>query len=181
MLGRGGTSANLNLTYLHPRSHLERYYHNVSPAKARELIGAIERVLAEREPLTVLLARDRVQRERRGGWQVRLENVLRRLSRDEEVPLHTQNLDWESELKLRSWQFLCAMRLFDDENHRWPTKLAELAPNYLRSVPLDPYTQLPLQYSAENGRYKLYSVGPNGRDDGGQGDDIDLSYAEFQP
>jgi hypothetical protein len=40
--------------------------------------------------------------------------------------------------------------------------------------------QLPLLYSTENGRYKLYSAGPNGSDDGGQGDDIDLSLAEYQ-
>ncbi len=55
-----------------------------------------------------------------------------------------------------------------DHGNRWPVALNELAPQYLPAVPLDPYSAdgQPLKYTTK-GRPRLYSVGANGRDDGG--------------
>jgi hypothetical protein len=58
--------------------------------------------------------------------------------------------------------------------------LNELAPQFLPKVPLDPFTGQSLVFRPEIISYKLYSVGPNGRDNGGKGDDVDLSYAGYQ-
>ena len=69
---------------------------------------------------------------------------------------------------------------FQEEHRRLPKELNESLPRFLTKVPLDPLTGKPLLFRPEVISYKLYSVGPNGTDDGGLGDDFDLSYAEYQ-
>ncbi len=49
----------------------------------------------------------------------------------------------------------------------YPATLAELAPEFLREVPLDIFTGKPLLYRTEPGGATIYSVGPNLKDDGG--------------
>jgi hypothetical protein len=48
-----------------------------------------------------------------------------------------------------------------------PAALSELVPQYLDSVPEDPLTGKPLRYHATPDAYIVYSVGPDGNDDGG--------------
>jgi hypothetical protein len=55
---------------------------------------------------------------------------------------------------------------------RYPDTLEALAPNYLTRVPLDIFNGGSLNYRSNANGYTLYSVGPNGRDDKGAGDDI---------
>jgi hypothetical protein len=50
---------------------------------------------------------------------------------------------------------------------RWPDSLAVLVPNYLRSVPIDPFSGREILYRASGGRAVIYSVGTNREDDGG--------------
>lgn len=50
----------------------------------------------------------------------------------------------------------------------YPKELAELAPKYLARVPGDQFSGAPLLYRPGGG-YVLYSVGMNGKDDGGRG------------
>jgi hypothetical protein len=53
---------------------------------------------------------------------------------------------------------------------RWPANLADLVPGQLASIPIDPMDGQPLRYKpGTNGTCLLYSVGPDGRDDGGSG------------
>jgi len=65
------------------------------------------------------------------------------------------------------------------ERHRFATKsypatLDSLAPRFLRQVPVDPMSGKSLNYQRlEDGSFRLYSVGPDGRDDSG--------YFERQP
>jgi hypothetical protein len=47
-------------------------------------------------------------------------------------------------------------------------KLADLTPQYIVTVPKDIFNDADLHYRAENGGYLLYSVGSNGKDDGGK-------------
>lgn len=61
----------------------------------------------------------------------------------------------------------------------YPAKLADLAPKYLATVPNDLFTDNPLVYKRSDNGYLLYSVGANGKDDGGatfsddpKGDDV---------
>jgi len=51
----------------------------------------------------------------------------------------------------------------------YPTKLADLAPKYVAQVPKDIFVDADLHYRREGDGYLLYSVGVNGKDDGGKG------------
>ncbi len=48
-----------------------------------------------------------------------------------------------------------------------PDLLDSLVPAYITSVPEDPFDLHPMRYRREEDSYILYSVGPNGKDDGG--------------
>jgi hypothetical protein len=48
-----------------------------------------------------------------------------------------------------------------------PATLEALVPQYLESIPEDPLTGQPLRYRATADAYTVYSVGPDGDDDGG--------------
>ena len=66
---------------------------------------------------------------------------------------------------------MLALRAYKlDHSGTYPQTLGDLAPRYLSAVPLDPFaTSAPLQYRAISGSkaYLLYSVGPDGIDNGG--------------
>ncbi len=51
---------------------------------------------------------------------------------------------------------------------QWPAHLADLVPDYLPEVPVDPFDGKPLRMTTADGGTVLYSVGRNGRDDGGR-------------
>lgn len=53
---------------------------------------------------------------------------------------------------------------------RLPNKLAELVPGFLVSLPDDPFDGASLRYRLDVQEYVVYSVGVNGRDDGGVSD-----------
>jgi hypothetical protein len=56
------------------------------------------------------------------------------------------------------------------EHGNWPKTLADLVPAYLPAVPLDPFDGEPLRYRRTGGGAVIYSVGEDGRDDGGDRD-----------
>jgi hypothetical protein len=65
----------------------------------------------------------------------------------------------------------------------WPAGIGDLVPAYLDSVPLDPFDGKPLRYSRHGEGVAVYSVGVDGKDDGGRIDrnwrvrsGIDLGY-----
>jgi hypothetical protein len=67
----------------------------------------------------------------------------------------------------------CLISAIACERHRqaegsWPCALAELVPEYLSSVPTDPYDGKPLRLARLADGLVVYSVGPDGSDDGGK-------------
>lgn len=61
-----------------------------------------------------------------------------------------------------------ALKRFQLKHGVYPEKLAELTPEFLPSVPLDPIDGQPLRYRRNaDGSFTLYSIGENNRDDGG--------------
>lgn len=50
---------------------------------------------------------------------------------------------------------------------RPPGALADLVPSFLPAIPVDPYSGTPIKYSVTAGRYVVYSVGPDEKDNGG--------------
>jgi hypothetical protein len=61
-----------------------------------------------------------------------------------------------------------ALRAFRQENSTGPEILSDLVPRYLAAVPLDPFGTGPLVYRPAPDGGLLYSIGPDGLDDGGQ-------------
>ncbi len=73
----------------------------------------------------------------------------------------------------RNLRFAFALAAYRRDNGRYPAKLADLAPRYLPAVPDDIFSGKPLIYRPSEKGYLLYSVGANGKDDGGRWQDDD--------
>ena len=63
-----------------------------------------------------------------------------------------------------------AIERFRLREGRLPQKLDELVPDFLASLPSDPFSTGPLRYRADETEFLVYSVGSNGVDDGGRSD-----------
>ena len=61
-----------------------------------------------------------------------------------------------------------AVRWYTSQQGHPPARLDELTTKYLSHVPQDPFSGLPLIYRAQGANWLLYSVGPDGVDDGGK-------------
>jgi hypothetical protein len=62
-----------------------------------------------------------------------------------------------------------ALAAYRADRGTYPARLADLAPKYVAAVPKDIFNASELHYRPEGGGCLLYSVGPNGKDDGGKG------------
>jgi hypothetical protein len=78
---------------------------------------------------------------------------------------------------LRLLRTALTIRAYREEEGMFPPTLAALTPAWLDAVPIDLFSGQPLVYRLDVEGCKLYSIGPNGIDDGGQvvplGDIID--------
>jgi hypothetical protein len=106
--------------------------------------------------------------------------------------------------RLRAAQLKVALRLYQARENRLPAALAELVPAYLAAVPADPYDGKPFRYRVSKGekipdferrrglverevpagQAVLWSVGPDGIDNGGHrgvGSDKDLIFLVPRP
>ncbi len=64
---------------------------------------------------------------------------------------------------------MLALRAYKVQHGNYPATLSELAPKYLRRVPMDPFANnKPLRYKSTGIEYSLYSIGYDGVDDGGR-------------
>jgi hypothetical protein len=61
-----------------------------------------------------------------------------------------------------------ALEVYHRDHGAYPKTLAALAPKYLKAVPGDRFSAEPLVYKPAGKGYLLYSVGINGKDDGGK-------------
>lgn len=62
-----------------------------------------------------------------------------------------------------------ALRAYRLEHGKYPDSLSQLAPSCLSNFPTDPFTAgQPFRYKPIGSKYLLYSVGPDGVDDGGK-------------
>lgn len=62
-----------------------------------------------------------------------------------------------------------ALRAYKLEHGSYPDALDQLTPAYLNPIPSDPFAvNAPLKYRRAGASYVLYSVGPDGKDDGGR-------------
>jgi hypothetical protein len=63
-----------------------------------------------------------------------------------------------------------ALAAYRAEHGKYPEHLPPLVPRYIRGLPEDRFTGKPFKYRLKKKGFLLYSVGENGRDDGGKPD-----------
>lgn len=62
-----------------------------------------------------------------------------------------------------------ALQAYHQDHKTYPVTVTALVPGYLKAVPTDPFALSgPLRYKLSGPKYVLYSVGPDGKDDGGK-------------
>lgn len=73
------------------------------------------------------------------------------------------------EIHFRTLLLAVALEQYKAETKGYPETLADLAPKFVKAIPVDLYNgDKPLVYKRTKAGYELYSVGPNGKDDGCQ-------------
>lgn len=170
MLQRGGTH-HTRLGWDAQRGALriiEDSAREMSPAKRRQVIQALEDVLQQRESPSVQATRVMAYHDRIGGWHARFNSVISELAPRPVATTPAYSEDTWAELTLRGTQLKLAVIQFENDRGRKPVTLMELAPEYLDNVPLDPHSGQPLLIRSEGFHsYVLYSVGHDGIDNGG--------------
>jgi hypothetical protein len=61
-----------------------------------------------------------------------------------------------------------AARGYKAKHGKYPEKLADLVPDFIAEVPLDPYDGRPMRLRREKGEIVIYSIGRDRVDDGGR-------------
>ena len=69
--------------------------------------------------------------------------------------------------RLRSAYVAVALERYRQQHDRWPDSLQQLIPGLIERVPLDPYDGALLRYRPLADGVVVYSVGPDGKDNGG--------------
>jgi hypothetical protein len=77
------------------------------------------------------------------------------------------------EQEQRNLDLAFALAAYHIDHGRYPAKLDDMAPKYLAAIPVDIFSGKPIIYKPSANGYLLYSVGPNGKDEGGRKFDDD--------
>jgi hypothetical protein len=77
----------------------------------------------------------------------------------------------EAAMRMDITKLAFAMAAYRADHGEYPQKLDQLKPKYVSEVPKDIFNEAELHYRRKAGGFLLYSVGPNGKDDGGKGED----------
>ena len=79
---------------------------------------------------------------------------------------------WRDQAEMRCTAAALAVERYRLKHGRWPERLDDLAPTFLKAVPADPFDGKPLRYRHDEQGVVVYSVGADRRDDGGAFDTL---------
>jgi hypothetical protein len=79
----------------------------------------------------------------------------------------TSEAEYRVQTRMALDQVGFALTAYNAAHGTYPKELKELVPDYIAQVPPDPFTEQPLHYARGADGFLLYSVGLNGKDDGG--------------
>jgi len=152
--------------------HLTTNRQQLGCQEIRQLLRDMQEISAQRESFELLSARDRTFEDRQTRWQHSLPRCVGELLGLAPAGTAAENAV-HSVIQRRDGHFSLlmtdlAIRCFRETHGRLPSKLSELSPDYLNAVPSDPHTGGPLIYRVKGNEFELYSVGPDGVDNGGQ-------------
>lgn len=129
-----------------------------------QAIAELKSCESTRESLHAILQRDRAVNDRMDHWESRLVSIMDEFSGLEAL---LENSQKRRDMQSRRLLLALAMRCYYLDHGNFPQALGELTPQYLDSVPLDPFSGSIFVYRRLPDGFLLYSIGPNGRDDGG--------------
>jgi len=146
------------------------------PSRAQQVRAILRLDKSDDEKRIAPLTADEIGRRQKSGKlssEVATAAMLRLFDFDDllglEVP-PTMVIDMrdraQANCDMRRIAFLLAAYRADHDEY--PAKLSQLRPDYLRKLPLDPFSAKPYQYRRGKQGYLLYSVDRNGKDDGGR-------------
>ncbi|MCX7424248.1 MAG: hypothetical protein NTW96_01205 [Planctomycetia bacterium] len=143
----------------------------------RDWIGRLPALEAQFESMDACSERDDIWSNHAYGWQGRLIHVLTDDPGESEM--------WaQCEIRRQALHRLLIVELalanYRDEHGTHPRALADLVPEHLERLPDDPFSGKPLVYRLTDEGFRLYSVGPNGVDDGGKSFEDDGDDEWFQ-
>jgi hypothetical protein len=101
------------------------------------------------------------------GWPYVLHKAVEQLGQIEQPTIRFDYSFHRTVVLLRLMRGTLAIRAYQAGHGQLPENLDQLVPEFLPEVPDDPYGKGKLIYRREGETYLLYSVGPNGTDDGG--------------
>jgi len=72
--------------------------------------------------------------------------------------------------RCRGARLAFALKCYRSQHGKYPETLTSLVPGFLPVLPPDPFTGAPYAYQPEGEGFVIYSLGANGKDDGGMAD-----------
>ena len=141
---------------------IQRVRAGLSSSQLRKACAMLVRLEANREPIQEVVALDRVWEEYTSGWPSRLDFL-----RSPPWIVYEQ-LDDAYRTELRLLECDLALHLYRQDHGLVPEALEKLVPDYLQSLPNDPYTMRPFIYRRQPQGFLLYSTGPDKTDNGGE-------------
>ncbi|MGI8978685.1 MAG: hypothetical protein ACR2FY_05635 [Pirellulaceae bacterium] len=148
---------------------------NLSDDECRRALTEVRKSLEERPDAQTVLAYNAYWNRACFGWREDLSRSARWLAGEKPTVINAwvdeekfQKLDQRGILRLRLMETRLALELYRREHGQWPLGLQDLAPKYLTAIPADPFSRSTLIYRRQDESFLLYSVGPDGRDNGGR-------------
>jgi hypothetical protein len=138
----------------------------LSAAQCKRTAAMLWELDRRREPWALRVARQRIIEEN-GGWRRHSRLILEEWS-GAELKASRRIEHFRRVTELRILIIELSLRAYQLDHGRLPTHLSELVPDYLPAVPQDPFGDGDIKYRLTGDSYKLYSVGPDGVDDGGE-------------
>jgi hypothetical protein len=147
---------------------LARCKEKLSQADRQFVLDRLSILATNREPFSAVSERERMfmRVSQKSLWQTVAWPYLWYKMRPALQKAEDKGLQNSARIELLRAEL--ALELFKETNHRWPTTLAELQ---LVPPPADPFgpDNALLSYLPKATEYQLYSIGPNRKDDGGDG------------
>jgi hypothetical protein len=147
-------------------------YRHLSSMSSSQLKTAI-RELADydrhREPFPKIRARQLVWEVKTNGWTNRIRDVFDNIADSGTVNVYADTIYPLDQAVYRLIQVEMAVRLYQIERDKLPDQLTDLVPNYLPSLPTDPFARgtQTFRYALSKRGFELWSTGPDRKDDGG--------------